>query len=126
MGYETKLIVAELCELPKRGGGTYRFSLELARMNLSRAGDLPYIFTTPIDWKICGDGFEINSEKEFDMTEDSYGNICCYADIQTVIDELERLEVQEHYRRYTPAIAMLKAYAAEIWECPLIVIHYGY
>lgn len=54
------------------------------------------------------------------------GDTCRYTDLQTVIDYLEKSEATEHRRRNAPAIAMLKAYAAEQWDDEMIVIHYGY
>lgn len=122
MAYESKIIIAELCEMEN-----YKCSLEIARINLSRAGEgFTDIFTNTLDWEICGDGFEMNSTKEFDMTEDSYGDICRYTDLQTVIDYMEKSEAYEHYRRFGVALAMLKAFQNEKWDYPLIVIHYGY
>lgn len=126
MGYESKIIVARKCSIECKDAEPYVFSIELARMNLAVAGGIERIFTEPLTWEIHGDGFEVNSNREFDMTEDCYGDICKYTDIQTVIDWLENAEATEHYRRFTPALAMLKAYAAETWDDPLIVIHYGY
>lgn len=131
MGYESRIIVARkcTCKMKNEAGEVYDdfFTVKLADMWLSRMPrDFVSIFTNPVTWKIYGDGFEINSESEYDMTEDCYGAICQYADVQTVVDYLEKAEAEEHYRRFTPAIAMLKAYAAEDWDDPLIVIHYGY
>lgn len=134
MGYESRIIVAEKCEArynelyaKAKGKETYVFSLTLADMKLSRMPyDFPKIFTNEVDWELLGEGFEMNSEKELNITEDSYGDICRYTDLETVIKYLENAEAEEHYRRLTPAIAMLKAYAAEKWDNPLIVIHYGY
>lgn len=119
MGYESKIIVARKCSVERENTEPYIFSLELARMNLSRAGGIEEIFAEPVTWTIHGDD-------ECDITEDKYGDTCRYTDIQTVIDWLEKAEAREHYRRFTPALAMLRAYAAETWDDPLIVIHYGY
>ena len=117
MGYESKIIVAKLCNLAPFYDD--EFSVELARMNLSKAGGIEKIFNEPVTWKMYGDN-------DCDMTEDKYGDTCRYTDIQTVIDWLEKAKTKEHYRRLAPALAMLRAYAAEIWGDPLIVIHYGY
>ena len=123
MGYESRIIVAERCEW---NNGCVWFA-KLGEMWMSKCGyEFPRIFTTEIESDIYGDGFKENSNEEYELTEDCYGDICKYAPIQTVIDWLEKAEAKEHYRRFTPAIAMLKAYAMEKWEGELVVIHYGY
>lgn len=123
MGYESRIIVATR---KKWNNGCVWFQ-KLAEMYMSRCGyGFPEIFTTEIESNIYGDGFKENSNEEYELTEDCYGDICKYTDVQTVIDWLENAEAKEHYRRFTPAIAMLKAYAAEKWEGDLVVIHYGY
>ena len=124
MGYESRIIVAERCVWENSG---YVFYAKLGEMWLSKCGyEFPRIFTTEIESDIYGDGFKENSNEEYELTEDRYGDICKYAPIQTVIDWLEKEEPKEHYRRFAPAIAMLKAYAMEKWEGELVVIHYGY
>ena len=124
MGYESRIIVALRRVWEKSDLVWYH---KLADMKLSRVSyDFPEIFTTEIESNIYGDGFKENSTEEYELTVDKYGDTCKYADIQAVIDWLENAESKEHYRRFTPAIAMLKAYAAEEWEGDLVVIHYGY
>lgn len=123
MGYESRIIVARR-SVWESG---YIYYEQLADMQLAKVGgNFPSIFTTEIESDIYGDGFKENSDEEYTLTEDCYGKTCCYAPIQTVIDWLEKAETEEHYRRFTPAIAMLKAYAAEKWEGDIVVIHYGY
>ena len=123
MGYESRIIVAQR-SVWKSG---YVHYSKLADMRLCCCGyGFRDIFTTPIESPIYGDGFKENSMEEYELTEDEYGDICTYTDIQTVIDWLEKAEAEEHYRRFTPAIAMLKAYAAETWEGDIVVVHYGY
>lgn len=134
MGYESRIIVAEKCKIKYNesyakevGKEYYEFSVMLADMRLScMPRSFTDIFTNPVEWELLGEGFEMNSDKEFNITKDMYGDLCCYTDLQTVIDYLEKSETEDHYRRNNPAIAMLKAYAAETWDYPLIVIHYGY
>lgn len=124
MGYESRIIVAR--RTVWEGSGLVWFE-KLSEMWLSKVGyNFPEIFTTEIESNIYGDGFKENSDEEYELTEDHYGDVCKYADVQTVIDWLENAEAKEHYRRFTPAIAMLKAYAAEKWEGDIVVIHYGY
>ena len=124
MGYESRIIVASRYIFDHSGEIWFE---KLGEMWLSKCGyGFPKIFTTEIESDIYGDGFKENSEEEYELTEDCYGDICKYAPIQTVIDWLEKSEAEEHYRRFTPAIAMLKAYAMEKWEGDLVVIHYGY
>lgn len=122
MGYESRIIVA----VRNEWSNGYVWFQKLGEMRLSKCGCFPEIFTTEIESDIYGDGFKKNSDEEYKLTEDCYGDICKYAPIQTVIDWLEKAEATEHYRRFTPAIAMLKAYAMEKWEGDLVVIHYGY
>lgn len=124
MGYESRIIVAVKSGNWRGDGYWYE---KLADMRLCCCGyGFSNIFTTPIESEIYGDGFKENSEEEYTLTEDRYGDICKYTDVQTVIDWMEKAEENEHYRRFTPAIAMLKAYAAETWDGELVVIHYGY
>ena len=124
MGYESRIIVARRTVWERSGLVWFE---KLSEMWLSKVGyNFPEIFTTEIESNIYGDGFKENSNEEYELTIDKYGDICKYTDIQTVIDWLENAEKREHYRRHTPAIAMLKAYAAEQWEGELVVIHYGY
>jgi len=124
MGYESRIIVARRTVWASSGLVWFE---KLSEMWLSKVGyNFPEIFTTEIESDIYGDGFKKNSDEEYELTEDKYGDICKYTDVQTVIDWLENAEAKEHYRRFTPAIAMLKAYAAEKWEGDIVVIHYGY
>ena len=124
MGYESRIIVARRDVWEERGLVWYE---KLAEMWLGKVyRDFYKIFTTEIESNIYGDGFKENSDEEYELTEDRYGDICKYAPIQTVIDWLEKEDAKEHYCRFTPAIAMLKAYAMEKWEGDLVVIHYGY
>lgn len=127
MSYQSRIFVAEKFSVPydpryteATGKTEYTSSIMYADMRLSRMpADFSDIFTQPVTWEITGDN-------EADLTADRYGDTCRFTDLQTVIDYLERSETAEHYRRNTPAIAMLKAYAAETWDGDLIVIHYGY
>ena len=123
MGYESKIIVAVRYKM----ANCIWFD-KLATMDLSRVGgNFRDIFTTEIESNIYGDGYEPNSsEDSYVMTEDKYGDICKYTDVQTVIDWLENTQGNMHYRRFAPAIAMLKAYMGEVWDGDLVVIHYGY
>ena len=124
MGYESRIIVARRTVWERSGLVWFE---KLSEMWLSKVGyNFPEIFTTEIESNIYGDGFKENSDEEYELTEDCYGDVCKYADVQTVIDWFENAEAKEHYRRFPPAIAMLKAYAAEKWEGDIVVIHYGY
>lgn len=124
MGYESRIIVARRTVWERSG---FVWFEKLSEMWLSKVGyGFPEIFTTEIESDIYGDGFKENSNEEYELTVDKYGDICKYADVQTVIDWLENAEAKEHYRRFTPAIAMLKAYTAEKWRGDIVVIHYGY
>lgn len=121
MGYESRIFIAEKYSNKRVDGTEYICSIRLADMKLSRMPNgFTNLFTKTVDWKICGDN-------DVDLTTDCYGDTCTYTDdIESIIEFLEKCEQKEHYRRVTPALAMLKAYAAENWEGDLIVIHYGY
>lgn len=125
MGYESRLIVAKRTVQERSGLVWFE---KIAEINMCVCGaDFRYIFTTEIESNIYGDGYEKGStEDSYVMTEDKYGKVCKYTDLQTVIDYMEKEETKEHYRRYAVALAMLKAFQAEEWESPLVVIHYGY
>lgn len=129
MGYEHKIIVAQKVvndQVVNRDPDI--FSITLAEMKLSRTGSgFDELFTKEIDWQLFSDYPCIDCKRDIEITTDCYGDTCTYTDdIQSVIAWLEQKNYQEHYRRYTPAIAMLKAYVAENWDHPLILIHYGY
>lgn len=113
MGYESRIIIAEVGEYDLKSGGKQKYCMKLGQMWLSKCGNFADIFTTPIDFDLFGDGFEENSHEEYNMTVDCYGDTCCYADLQTVIDYLENYETNDHYRRFAVALAMLKAFQAE-------------
>lgn len=127
MSYESRIFVAEKFSVPydpryaeATGKTEYIAATILADMRLSRMPqDFTSIFTQLVTWKFT-------SDNDIDFTFDRYGDNCHYTDLQTVIDYLEKSEVAEHRRRNIPAIAMLKAYAAEMWDNEIIVIHYGY
>lgn len=121
MGYESRIFIARKCKWGRADESKYICSIELARMNLSSMPNgFDRLFTEAVNWKLLGDN-------ETDLSIDCYGDTCTYtSDIQSVIDFLEECEQKEHYRRITPALAMLKAYAAENWDGELIIIHYGY
>ena len=125
MGYESRLIVAKRT-VQERSGLVW--FVKIAEINMCVCGaDFRYIFTTEIESNIYGDGYEKGStEDSYVMTKDKYGKVCKYTDLQTVIDYMEKAVAKEHYRRYAVALAMLKAFQAEEWESPLVVIHYGY
>ena len=129
MGYEHKIIVAQKVvndQVVNRDLDI--FSITLAEMKLSRTDSgFDNLFTKKIDWQIFSDYPCNDCNHDIEITTDCYGDTCTYTDdIQSVIAWLEQENHKEHYRRYTPAIAMLKAYAAESWDWPLIIIHYGY
>lgn len=127
MNYESRIFVAGKFSVPydpryteATGKTEYTAAEKFADMRLSRMPfDFKDIFTQPVTWKFYGDN-------DINYTEDRYGDTCRYTDLQTVIDYLEKSEATEHRRRNAPAIAMLKAYAAEQWDDEMIVIHYGY
>lgn len=129
MGYESRIFVGRLVTIGNEDDeNAYKFVDVMARMNLCKVSydaNFPAIFKTELPCELLGDVCNKCGE-EIDLTTDCYGDKCRYTDAQTVIDFMEREEAKEHYRRFTPAIAMLKAYAAEKWEGELIVIHYGY
>jgi len=117
MSYESMITVAEKCERSK----TSIFEMHLATMELCQMEEgFRNIFTKPVTW-------ERRDMSDTDITTDKYGDICKYADIDTVIEYLEkRIAGGDTYRRLKPCLAMLKAYKDELWDYPLIVIHYGY
>lgn len=121
MGYESRIIIAEKHSFNLDDGTEEVYSNTLADMKLSKMWKgFTSLFTKTVDWKIYGDN-------DIDLTTDCYGDTCTYTDdIESIIEFLEKCEQKEHYRRVTPALAMLKAYAAENWEGKLVVIHYGY
>lgn len=129
MGYESRVIIALKHTIERNNGEPYTFSNRLVTVDLSVCGyGFTELFEHKVDWSIFSPYPCNKCQDDIEITKDCYGDTCTYtSDIEGLIEWLENHERVEHYRRFTPLIAMLKAYAAEDWDGDeLIVIHYGY
>ena len=114
MGYESKLIVVERAEVWKG----YIIGTEIAEFNLCSVNWNPGdVFSKEIDFDIYVDGESTRDDK--------YGKTCRMADIDDVVDVLEEMAAKDNYRRFAPAIALLKGFEQQRWD-DLKVVHYGY
>ena len=114
MGYESKLIVVERTEIWNGivvGEAVAEFNLCVVNCNFTD------IFTEPIDFNLYIDGNPTMS--------DCYGKHCCMADVDDVIKALEKMSEEIDYRRFAPAIGLLKGFEQQRWDT-LKVVHYGY
>lgn len=125
MGYESKLIVVDRCELEAPNGSTWVFADEIAIFDLDKMGydnhDFYDAFKEEIDFKVFVD----SRDEETDT--DCYGDKIKSADWEALLAALKRIEAEDHYRRLPPVIAMLEAFyaARDEWH-DLRVLHYGY
>lgn len=137
MGYESKLVIAKVSKVTKveTGETLFAFGEIIAEINMSKMySDFPNIFTNAVDYDVF-----IDNEDE-PTTEDKYGDKLKAADVQTVINYIERKIAEgEEYRRLKPCLAFLKALNTEEWKqdiesgkskdrstTKLQVVHYGY
>lgn len=115
MGYESRIYV---CEYHDTG-----YCETIAAVKLSRMGSFCDIFKEDLRDDFYGIG-----EPNVDVLRtDDYGKKIKYAELEDVIQFLERMEAEDHYRRLPFTLAMLKSLQERKseWE-HLIVVHYGY
>ena len=115
MGYESKLFIVE-----RKDHDNWVYGEVIAEFRLCCMGsDFLHekIFTKPIDFEMfVGDKY---------VTEDKYGEHCCYTAIDNVIAVFEELVSKSNYRRLQPCLALLKGFDPHQWR-ELVVVHYGY
>ena len=118
MSYESRIYVVDV----RRRAG-YTFPCRIAMMEM---GAMPYhsgwkeLFKTPIDYTL----YEINGLDE-ETQEDCYGEHIKSAKLEDVITWLENRIQTEEYRRFRPALGLLKGFDPDDWDC-LEVLHYGH
>ena len=117
MSYESRIIIMEKQknnELFFEFGGR-----KIADVRMSRCGhDFLALFDEEIPFDLLGDN-------DCDLTEDKYGERCCYTDLQSVL--LFLAAVRKQYRRYDMLYNLLKSFKEPEWENEeIIVVHYGY
>lgn len=116
MGYETKLIVVNRYVF-----GDYIWAEIIATFDLCK---LPWsfnhhdVFKEPID-------FDLYLDEGTVIREDSYGDLCCMANIDDVIDAINKLAEKENYRRYKPCLELLRGFDQSQWG-DLRVVHWGH
>lgn len=120
MGYESRIYVCDY------HAGT-EYCETIAAVKLCTMGNFCDIFKKDFrEDKVffCGIG-ETHDSK--DLTADEYDEKIKYAELEDVIQFLEKKEAEEHYRRLPFTIAMLKSLQERKseWE-HLIVVHYGH
>lgn len=115
MGYESRIYV---CEDYDTG-----YCETIAAVNLSCMGSFCDIFKKDLKNDFCG----IENPEVDVLRTDNYGKKIRYAELEDVIQFLEKMEAEDHYRRLPFTLAMLKSLQERKseWE-HLIVVHYGY
>ena len=120
MGYESRIFVAEKCDdCISESGRVY--ARIIASFDLSCVGN---DVLSVIDKSPETNTF-ISFRGETGVFTDNYGKVMREIDVPTLLDTLEKAEANEHYRRYTPLIGMLKGFNLREWD-NLICLHFGY
>ena len=133
MGYESRLIVVDRWET-EEVSRKFAFGDTLVRIDLCKMGyDLvdgkgfTEIFTDKIDFNLYEESFN-DEEYEADKDaykKDRYGDWCKMTDLDTVIEWLEKANMD--YRRARLCLAILKDIKANEQDYGDIrVVHYGY
>lgn len=148
MGYESKLFVVRRNVLNWDGKKPATiWGEELAQFDLKKFADEKFtntgssLFRTPIDFdlyimELVEDKGEYNeNDKSFlarvvDGTrEDKYGDVCMYAPIDDVIDELEEWTKHDSYglAEYVYAsLSAIREFTNESEDAQIVVVHYGH
>lgn len=117
MSYESRIIIMEKSkneELFNMYGGCYIADVLMSRCD----NEFHALFDEEIPFELLGD-------RDCDLTEDKYGERCCYTDLQSVL--LFLATVRKQYRRYDMLYNLLKSFKEPEWENEeIIVVHYGY
>lgn len=124
MGYESKAFVIQRHEC----GESLVLGFEIARVDVSCAGDFKNIFTTPIDFEVRSMATNEVGD-EILITEDEYGKPLTYAPIREVIKWLEEEMKKDSYRRYRLLYNLLTELTTDVWSDirdELVVVHYGH
>lgn len=119
MGYESRIYVVNLHRNRAIGNKVF-WAEKIAMFNLSSMrGNWCSLFNRPIEYEL----YEENGDDKFDT--DNYGDHLKDADINSVIQWLEKECKRSDYRRLRPALALLKEFNQSEWE-ELRVVHFGY
>lgn len=115
MGHESRVFIVEEHDITK-------WSDVIAVVNMCRmTPDFTKIFTQPVT-----NNFYAPNDGNARVKEDAYGDEIKAADVQTVIEFLEKeVERGEKYRRINPLLSLLRGFEPEMWR-NLKVYHYGY
>lgn len=108
MGYESKIYIVNVCD----------YAQEIATVDMSK---MPLSFHRLFNDEFCG---EVWDGKRY-VSEDCYGDRLKCADVQAVIDWLEKEIVTDDYRRLPVLLGLLKGIRSEQWD-DIQVVHYGY
>lgn len=128
MGYESKVIIVD--RNPFEG---WTYGDEIARFDLSKMGYervngfmFREIFKNEIDFDLFYTGVH-GEEDNVRNREDMYGDTCCWAEVEDVIEWLENSETGKEYRRAKLLLDFLKVLEEheDEWE-QLVVVHFGY
>lgn len=120
MGYESRIYVAEKCDDFISESGRV-FARVITSFDLSCVGN---DVLSVIDKSPETDAFIFLGEHD-EVFTDAYGKVMKEIAVPTLLETLEKAEANEHYRRYTPLIGMLKGFDLNEWD-NLVCLHFGY
>ena len=134
MGYESKIVIVERCEMPAPNGNILVWGNELARFDLAKMGyetvngkTFPKAFTNPIDFDLYVDENSNETGSEYFRT-DKYGDHCNWATVDEVIAWLEGASDDiKRYRRaalFLDFLRVLREHEKDYEQ--VCVVHYGF
>jgi len=125
MGYESRLYIIQKDKynMPMSliKGKKYKYAEAIASFDLRKDYDVSdrMRLYPATEYAIIGDDCDTW------ITCDMYGEPLREMTISDAIRILEKAEAEDHYRRRTPLLTMLKAFQPDEWD-ELAVLHYGY
>lgn len=121
MGYESRVLIVNRCEIETKDGKSYVWGEKIADIKMCKMYDgFTNLFDKKIDY-----GLYIDNADETTQT-DKYGDVMTYTDCKTVIEYLQNLiDEGEDYRRLTILLGLLNGINEAQWD-DIQVVHYGY
>jgi len=117
MGYKSRIYIVE--KKNKLETEEKRYAEVIAVFNMRKFNAFDGIFKTETDCYIYADDGNT-------IITDCYGSTLKESTISDVIKYLEEYQTeQEHYRRVSPLLGLLKSFDPNEWD-ELTVLHYGY
>ena len=123
MGYESKLVVIKKGSLGINEECHKAWAEKIAEVNMC-------VMDSSVSSKMRNypptEYYYYSDDGDTPILEDKYGKPLTEIPLVDAIQMLEESEKEEHYRRYSIAIGLLKAFVFEDWHDNVVVLHYGY